>query len=59
MMMPPIGKCVIIIWTTKKENTNVLKSKLKFLISKDLENILQMVSEYHRVSDLTVFTLNQ
>lgn len=57
LMMPLIGKCTLIIWTTKKENMNVFKSMLS--VSKALENILQMLLEYHRVSDLTVFTLNQ
>ena len=37
------------MWITKKENMDVLKSMLT--ISKALESILQVLSEYHRLSD--------
>lgn len=53
--MPLIGKCAIFIWTTKKENMDVLKSVLS--VSKGLEIIMRILSEYHRLSNIVVFTV--
>lgn len=52
--MPLIGKCTVIIYITKKENMNVLKSLLS--VSETLKSIQKMLSEYDGLDDLIVFT---